>query len=124
MSYLVTAACVIAQDQDGKLHHHYEDDVIAWLSDEQAEHFVSSGLVEETDSDPGGSEPVDEPDDTNGKPAEDAKKADLVEWVLTNALKEDGSEYAEAELNRLTKDELWALINSVPDESDDAGSEA
>lgn len=124
MTFVVDAPLVLARDQGGRVHHRYAGEVISWLDDEQRSHFLSLGLVHEVGDVAASSEPApDEPDDTGGRPAEDAKKADLVDWVLANALKEDGSEYSEAELNRLNKDDLRALINSVPDESDD-GSES
>lgn len=60
MSYRVIAPLVIAKDQDGRPHHVYEGGVIQWLSDEQAEHFLGTGLVEEIDGDEGGEEWPDE----------------------------------------------------------------
>ena len=119
MSYLVTAACVLAKDQAGNVRYFYEGDVIPWLSDQQAEHFLGEDLVEETDKGVGGSEPVDEddaPPAEGDKPAEDATKADLVAWVSANVVKDDGSDYSEAELNRMNKDQLWKLINAVDGE--------
>ena len=44
--YRVTAALVIARDQVGRLHHCYRDSRIAWLNDEQRQHFLNKGLVE------------------------------------------------------------------------------
>ncbi|KWX66803.1 hypothetical protein [Mycobacterium sp. NAZ190054] len=121
MSYLVIAPCVIAKDQEGKNQHRYEGDRIAWLSDEQAEHFVSSGLVEEIGS--AAAESTEELGGTDGsKPDADATKDVLIAWVLANVVKDDGSEYSEAELKRMNKDDLWALINAVEDDPD-AGSE-
>lgn len=108
MSYLVTAPCVIARDQDGKLHHRYEGNVIAWLSDEQAEHFLSTGLVERTDKGVGGSEPA-----TGGKPGPDANKPELVEWIYANVAKADGSDYTKTELRALDPEELRAIVDSV-----------
>lgn len=115
MSYLVTAACVLAKDQAGNVRYFYEGDVIPWLSDEQAEHFLLEDLVEQTDRGVGGAEPVEDvaPESDGDKPAEDATKAQLVEWVSANAVKDDGSDYSEAELNRMNKDQLWELIDAV-----------
>ncbi len=122
MTYRVVAPLVIAKDQERRPHHVYEGGIIQWLSDEQAEHFLSTGLVEKV-----GGSVSDESDeleesviDTGGKPDAEAQKAELIEWVLANVVKDDETEYSEAELKRLNKDELWALINSVPDESDDS----
>lgn len=111
MSYVVTGPCVIAKDQEGRNQHRYEGDVITWLSDEQADHFLQTGLVEETDSGVGGSDPAEGGGDE--KPAATAKKADLVAWLVDNAVDEDGADYDAAELDTLTKDQLWDRINSV-----------
>ena len=46
MGYRVIAPLVVARDQAGMLHHTYEGSYIDWLSDEQAEHFLSLDLVE------------------------------------------------------------------------------
>jgi hypothetical protein len=122
VSYHVVAPLVIAKDQDGRLHHVYEGGVIAWLSDEQAEHFVSSGLVVERI---GGSAPAaGEPADEGGKPADDAQKSELIEWLVKNALDEDGNDYTKSKLNPLNKAALWDLINAVGDsDADPDGSE-
>lgn len=114
MSYQVVAPLVIAKDHEGRPYHVYEGGVIQWLSDEQAAHFLGTGLVVKfgTDGD------VDEaPNGEDGdKPAEDATKAELVAWVSANVVKDDGSDYSEAELNRMNKDQLWELINAVDGE--------
>jgi hypothetical protein len=44
--YRVTAALVIAKDQVGRLHHCYRNSRIAWLNDQQRQHFLNKGLVE------------------------------------------------------------------------------
>lgn len=43
----VVAPLVIAKDQTGKLHHAYCGSLLGWLNDEQREHFLRRGLVEE-----------------------------------------------------------------------------
>lgn len=119
MSYQVVAPLVIAKDQAGKLQYVYEGGVIPWLSDEQAEHFLSSGLVVETDRGVGGSDPAEAAgDDEGGRPASNANKATLIAWLVANAVKEDGSEYTADELDDLTKADLWDLINAVGDEDE------
>ncbi|WP_406813974.1 hypothetical protein [Mycobacterium sp. M23085] len=44
--FRVTAPLVIAKDQAGRLHHCYQGSLLGWLSDQQAQHFLSHGLVE------------------------------------------------------------------------------
>lgn len=121
MSYVVDAPLVLVRDQERKVHHYYQGATIAWLDDEQREHFLDLGLVHkvgdaQTESD---SAPLESDD---GKPDVDATKDVLIAWVLANVVKDDGSEYSEAELKRLNKDDLWALIDAVEDDPD-AGSE-
>ena len=100
MSYLVTAPCVVARDQDGRLHHVYEGGVIQWLSPEQAKHFLDSELVEETSKGVGGSEPVDEAED--GPPAKTAPKGDWVDFAVASGYDRD-------EVEAMNKADIQAL---------------
>lgn len=100
------APCVIAKDQEGKNHHRYEGDVIAWLSDEQAEHFIVSELVTE----------IGTAADDAGKPDANATNAELIAWIVDNVAKEDGSDYTAEELGSpLKKADLRAIVDSVED---------
>lgn len=110
MSYQVTCPLVLAKDREGKVHERYEGAVIEWLSPEQAEHFVSSGLVKELD----GGQAADD-DSDGGKLAEDATKAELIAWLVENAVDEDGGDYTESKLQPHNKAQLWDLINAVED---------
>lgn len=49
-AYRVVAPLVVVKDQTGKLHHAYKGSQLAWLNDEQRDHFLRKGLVEELDS--------------------------------------------------------------------------
>ncbi|MGQ9348943.1 hypothetical protein [Mycolicibacterium gilvum] len=102
MSYLVTAACVIAKDQEGKLAHRYEGDVISWLSDEQAAHFLENGLVESTSKGVGGADPESEESDGHGPPAKTAPKADWVDYAESKG-------YDRAEVEEMTKADIQDL---------------
>lgn len=114
MSYQVVAPLVIAKDRDGRPHHVYEGGVIQWLSDEQAKHFLGTGLVVKFgDSAPAQDEPADDGDTSADKPPSTAKKEVLVAWLVENAAKEDGSDYTADELYELTKAQLSELIDSV-----------
>ena len=110
MSYKVAAPCVLAVDADGHTHHAYADAVLEWLSPTQAEYFLAEGLVEVVDTAPVAD---DEPGDDGDKPPSNAKKADLVAWLVDNALKEDGSDYTADELESLKVAELRDLVDSV-----------
>lgn len=106
MSYVVTGPLVLARDKEGKTHHCYEGAVISWLSDEQAAHLLDTGLVRELVGDSG---------DDGGKPARTAVKADLVSWLVDNAVDEDGNDYDADELEKLNKDQLWERLDAVED---------
>lgn len=49
MTYQVVADCVIVHDLEGSAHVKYRDDLIAWLSDEQAAHLIGLGFVVKLD---------------------------------------------------------------------------
>jgi hypothetical protein len=45
--YRVTAPLVLAKDKKNLVHHHYEGELIEWLSDEQRDRWLADNLVEE-----------------------------------------------------------------------------
>lgn len=122
MTFVVDAPLVLARDQAGRVHHCYAGAVIPWLSDEQRKHFLDLGLVHEVGEVQADEERSVALESGGSKPDSEATKPDLIAWVLANVVKDDESEYSEAELKRLTKDDLWALIDGVEDDPD-AGSE-
>lgn len=81
MSYQVTCPLVLAHDTEGRVHERYQDAIIGWLSDVQAEHFLSLGLVVRV-GDPG-SAVVDGAGDPGAvsKVAKPAKTATDEKWV-------------------------------------------
>ena len=46
----VIGACVFAKGKDGRLRQCLAGDLLDWLSEAQAEHFLSHGLVERIDA--------------------------------------------------------------------------
>lgn len=110
MSYQVVAPLVLVRDKGRHVHHVYEGGVVDWLDDDQRAHFLSAGLVKEV----GGSAADETPAD-GGKPAEDATKAELIAWLVENAVDEDGGDYTASKLQPHNKDQLWELINAVED---------
>jgi hypothetical protein len=76
MAFYAVAPCVLAKDQAGRIHYHYEsvNPVIPWLSDDQAEHFLAEGLVVEID------DPVD-PEPEPAEPVEPKRTAPKAKWV-------------------------------------------
>ena len=110
MTYRVTAPLVLAVDEGGHTHHVYEGGVIEWLSEAQAEHFLAEGLaVKVGDTTP----VVDDPGEDGDGPPANAKKSELVAWLVDNAIKEDGSDYTADELSVLKVAELRDLVDSV-----------
>ncbi|MDN4521360.1 hypothetical protein QYF68_26580 [Mycolicibacterium austroafricanum] len=122
MTFVVDAPLVLARDQAGRVHHCYAGAVIPWLSDEQRKHFLDLNLVHEVGEVQADEERTVALESGGSKPDSEATKPDLIAWVLANVVKDDESEYSEAELKRLTKDDLWALIDGVEGDPD-AGSE-
>lgn len=108
MTFRVTAPLVLALDQGGRTHHCYEGAVIEWLSPEQKAHFLGAGLV----VDLGASDAPHHPED-DGEPHAAATKAELIAWLVENAVKPDGGDYTAGALQPLNKDELRALIEAV-----------
>lgn len=108
MTYRVTAPLVLALDQGGRTHHHYEGAIINWLSPEQKSHFLDAGLVVDLGPDESRRHPEDD-----GKPHAAATKAELIAWLVDNAVKPDGGEYTAGSLQPHSKDELRALIDAV-----------
>lgn len=104
MTYKVVAPVVLAVDPDGQTHHVYAGGVIDWLSERQKDLFLADGLVVADD---------DTPADGDGKPHAAATKAELISWLVDNALRPDGSDYTSGALQPQNKDELWALIDAV-----------
>jgi hypothetical protein len=47
MPYRVKCHLVLANDEHGFVHHHYEGAIINWLNDRQRTHWLANGLVEE-----------------------------------------------------------------------------
>ncbi len=109
MSFKVVAPLVLARDSEGKVHHHYAGSVIAWLPDDQRAHFLELGLVVDV-----GGPIADELSAGDGKPDANATNKELIAWLVAYAVKEDGSDYTEAELGPpLKKADLRALVDSV-----------
>jgi hypothetical protein len=104
MAYLAVAPLVLAKDQAGRIHYHYEgiNPVIPWLSDDQAEHFLSEGLVEEADDDE-----LDEADPL-ARPRNTALKDVWVAHVVAKTAATEKPVTAE-EADKLSKQELISL---------------
>jgi hypothetical protein len=83
MSYLVTAPLVLARDKEGKVHERYQDAVIDWLDDDQKQHLVETGLVDDLGE-------TAAPGD--GPPAQTALKADWVAFAVSQGADPEGAE--------------------------------
>lgn len=103
MAFRTVAPCVLAKDQAGRIHYHYEsvNPVIPWLSDEQAEHFLAEGLVVELE---------DDPSDDSGpvKPSKRASKEKWDEYVVAVTADTD-TPVTLAEAQATSKEDLITL---------------
>lgn len=104
MTYKVVAPLVLAVDPDGQRHHVYAGGVIDWLPEDQKSYFLAEGLVVDVDQ---------PPSSADGKPHAAATKAELIAWLVDNAVKPDGGDYTPGGLQPHSKDELRALIDAV-----------
>lgn len=98
-AYLVKAPLLVVKDQTGLMRHKYQGAVVPFLDDEQREHFLRHGLVEEvSDSDVKASGVPVAP----SKPAKTAPKEAWVEWGVHLG-------HDRGELDALTKPDLIDL---------------
>ncbi|MDY0112702.1 MAG: hypothetical protein RBS21_00320 [Corynebacterium sp.] len=95
---------VPAKDQAGRLHYYYQHNpIIPWLNDEQREHFLRNGLVEEIDTAATGSTSP-ESGAAPGRPAKTAPQEKWVEFGVAQG-------HDRAELESLSKPELLDLLS-------------
>ena len=119
MAYKIVAPLVLAHDQEGKTHHRYHGAVIHYLSDEQREHLLRTGLVEEVDAADPSTEGVDDGDDESApvvvtevtRPPDVATKPVWVAYVVAKTAGTEKPVSAE-EADKLTRDDLVALYGS------------
>lgn len=104
----MAAPLVIAKDQDGRPNHVYQGGIIQWLSDEQAAHFLGTGLVVEV-----GGSAAEEGGDEIELPAKTANVPVLEDWLIANEVDGDGNAPTREELKPLNKAALWDRINAV-----------
>lgn len=113
MTYKVVGPLVLAKNDEGVIRYKYAGALIGpgEISDSLAEQLVADGLIVEA----GGAavEPAEPAE--GGKPAQDATKAELIAWLVENAVDEDGGDYTESKLQPHNKAQLWDLINAVED---------
>ncbi|BBZ09866.1 MULTISPECIES: hypothetical protein [Mycobacterium] len=96
---------LVVKDEVGRNHHCYQHNtgVIPYLNDQQREHFLRLGLVEEIDDKPQPAK-AEQPDD--GEPAKPAKVASKEAWVDYGVSKG----HDRAELEALNKQDLVELL--------------
>lgn len=95
MGYKVKAALVIAANQNGDRVYTYQNGVIPWLSDDDAERFVDEGLVEEVEDD---DTPLDEGGEVT-RPHQTAPKDAWVDYAVSKG-------WSQADAEAATKAEL------------------
>lgn len=112
--YVLLAEVFYLRQEDGSRKRYRTGDVVDGLNDEQVERLLRAKAIGSADDLPE-PEPVDDETEgeVGGKPAEDATKPELVEWIYENVAKADGEDYTKTELRKMDPKELRAIVDSV-----------
>lgn len=109
---VLLASVFYQRQEDGSRKRYRHGDAVADLPKAVAERLRRIGAIGEAVG------AVDlEAESLTGapKPDEDATKADLIAWLVDNAVDADGADYTTSKLQPLNKAALWELINAVED---------
>lgn len=116
---VLLATTIFVLQEGGNYKQFHRGETVPGLNEEQVDRLTKCGAlgssadlapeVDEVDS------VEDDPSTDGGKPDEDATKADLIEWLVDNAVDADGADYTTSKLQPLNKAALWELINAVED---------
>lgn len=119
---VLLATTIFVLQEGGHYKQFYRGDAVPGLNEEQVERLTKCGaLGKASDVEPQAVEDDSEvgadvvPAEDGSKPDEDATKADLIEWLVENAVDADGADYTASKLQPLNKAALWELINAVED---------
>lgn len=116
---VLLATTIFVLQEGGNYKQFRRGEAVPGLNEEQVDRLTKCGaLGSASDLAPGADEVdlvEDAPSSGGGKPAEDATKADLIEWLVDNAVDADGVDYTTSKLQPLNKAALWDLINAVED---------
>lgn len=117
---ILLATTIFVLQEGGNYKQYHRGEAVPGLNEEQVERLTKCGALgsaSDLESDLFGPvlEPADEGVEDEGVelPVKVANKSVLVDWLVTNASKEDGSDFTADELEELTKDQLWELINAT-----------
>lgn len=123
---ILLATTIFVRQEDGTRKQYHQGEAVPGLDAEQVERLTKCGaLGTSADLEPeavehedviernGAGVPVPDADDGVERPDEDANKPELVTWIYENVAKEDGSDYTKTELNKMSPDDLRAIIESV-----------
>lgn len=116
--YVLLASVFHQRQEDGNRKRFRTGDIITGLSDDDAERLLKAkaiALPGDVASAPDLESPGGSAETADEKPGEDANKPELVAWLYENVAKEDGSDYTKTELNKMSPDELRAIVDSVED---------
>lgn len=139
--YVLLAQVFHLRQQSGRVRKFREGDIVTGLSEEQERRLLRIGAivergefearaatadvagvdVEET-GEPTPAEPTvpgpdgPEPEEpAAAKPGPDAPRPELIDWLIDNAVDENGNDYTKSKLSRLKKDQLRELVDQVED---------
>lgn len=123
---VLLATTIFVLQDGGNYKQFHRGEAVHGLNEEQVERLTKCGaLGSASDVEPelvkpeadiernGMGVPVPEVEPGADKPVEGANKPELVTWVYDNLAHEDGSDYTKSELNKMSSDDLRALIDSV-----------
>lgn len=123
---VLLATTIFVLQEGGNYKQFHRGEAVPGLNEEQVERLTKCGaLGTAADVEPevvepedviernGAGVPVPDADDDTDRPAEGANKPELVAWIYANVAKDDGSDYTKSELNKMSPEDLRALIDSV-----------
>lgn len=117
---VLLATTIFVLQEGGNYKQFHRGEAVPGLNEEQVDRLTKCGaLGSAADLEPevgeGDSGCDTESAGGESKLGEDATKAELIEWLVDNAVDADGADYTASKLQPLNKAALWELINAVED---------
>ena len=117
---VLLATTIFVLQEGGNYKQFHRGEAVPGLNEEQVDRLTKCGaLGSAVDLEPlaveGGSSDDAESHEGESRLGEDATKAELIEWLVDNAVDADGADYTASKLQPLNKAALWELINAVED---------
>lgn len=113
--YVLLAEVFYLRQEGGRRVKFRRGDVVSGLSHAQVQRLLRIRAIgprvtdEPVDVQPPAAPPADD------RPGEDATKDELIDWLVANAVDEDGDPYSRSRLQRMNKAALADLVDSMED---------